>query len=1320
MITTSSRLSTIAVAVAAGLTGMTAVAAQQLTPVEGKVKAVEQVAATVKNKQAIKQANQRAQLSRYIIEFDNSPVATYRGGLPGLAATSAQATGAKQLDVKAQPVQSYSAFLLNQQRQTLGAIQRSVPGIQTERQLTLTFNGAIVNYNGGSLSPAEFKKRLMQIDGVKAVYEDELYYVDMDASNDLINASEAWQVLGGQASAGSGVNVAVIDTGIDFAHPMFTDNGHDAPDLGVTDDYCATNAGVCNDKLAVARYFPAPSSVHPDEFMDSPMDMNGHGTHVAGTSVGNPVSVTYNGIALNFSGVAPGSNLLVYKALWMTADGRGSGLTSSLASALEAAAADGADVINNSWGGGAGGSPSSSPYKSIMESLDEMGVVTVTSAGNSGPGATTVGCPGCIEETITVASTQTGRVFANEVEVTGYGNAPARLGSGNFELVEPITADLLPAAQLDEANIEACTAFEAGAFDGKIALVSRGTCSFEQKANTVQAAGAVGMVLYNNEGGVIIMNMGAATLPGVSILQADGLAIEEAWEEGMQATIQPNFIENVAANVDIMSDFSSRGPNGDPSMLKPEIAAPGSDILSAAPGQGLAVMSGTSMAGPHVAGAAALVIANNGDLVPQQVKSILMTSANTNIKKEDGETAADAFDIGAGRLDMATAMNTALTVDVASFASPICISTCSFDRTVTSLADEATEWTASVSFVDPNMSADFASSITVDANGSADLSVTIDGTYAVEGWNFGTLTLTEASGTYADVSMPIAVYTALSTDTGVLTGGITEGSATTGEDMVTSIINAMGYTGEEVTLTAQYPTDEAFVLDADSVAVVETGSTATSSEFNAETRSFTWVGTQTDVPGEVTMTDASASFPYANLSLDDLAASIPDFSYESACVEGCDETVLSLDLSAVDYTWEFGGEAYTDIHMWENGVVEFGPGGALYTFITQDLPNPSDPNGIVAAFWNDFEIFAEDGEMRYALIGDETSTYLILEWFQVREWNDPTGPAFTFNVWFELDTENVYVNLLDVAQGDAPYGTIMGMENLDGSEGGSVSFDSSNPPTDASTTALTYLPGTTASVVVNATAQVADFGDIGGASGEGLHSRAVTIDVTEAVGTPERSFTTMMSAQSGSETAEAVLPIRIAPNGALQGEVVAAPENGSVTFDGLVASYTPNAGFVGEDSFSYRAVDADGQVSGTNTIAVTVTNTAPEVTAAGPESAEGGDTVELEAIGTDADEDSLTYTWVQTAGPEVELTGATSATASFTVPELDDESTVTFTVTASDGAAEAEASVSVVLAATEAEPEPEPETPTSSSSSSFGWLFTLLALPLVWLRRRFV
>src|SRR5690606_5158640 len=110
--------------------------------------------------------------------------------------------------------------------------------------------------------------------------------------------------------------------------------------------------------------------------------------------------------------------------------------------------------------------PSSSPYTAIMQSLDEMGIVTVTSAGNSGPGAKTVGCPGCIEETITVASTHTGRVFETLFTVDGLDPITTAPGNGNFEFSKEIVGALVPALAVDEENFEGCVPFEEGTFAG--------------------------------------------------------------------------------------------------------------------------------------------------------------------------------------------------------------------------------------------------------------------------------------------------------------------------------------------------------------------------------------------------------------------------------------------------------------------------------------------------------------------------------------------------------------------------------------------------------------------------------------------------------------------------------------------------------------------------------------------------------------------------------------------------------------------------------------------------------------------------------------
>ncbi|MGS0724478.1 S8 family serine peptidase, partial [Shewanella sp. 30m-9] len=167
------------------------------------------------------------------------------------------------------------------------------------------------------------------------------------------------------------------------------------------------------------RWSQPTFQVCPDEYM-SPLGFGGHGTHVAGTAVGNKVETTFQGVDVTLSGVAPAAYLMAYKALYSKADCTGgSGSNIMLMEALEHAVNDGADVINNSWGGGAGADPSSSPYKTMFEAAEAAGIVVVSAAGNDGNTAKTVGCPGCIESGITVANSTTGRYFANSFNTGG-------------------------------------------------------------------------------------------------------------------------------------------------------------------------------------------------------------------------------------------------------------------------------------------------------------------------------------------------------------------------------------------------------------------------------------------------------------------------------------------------------------------------------------------------------------------------------------------------------------------------------------------------------------------------------------------------------------------------------------------------------------------------------------------------------------------------------------------------------------------------------------------------------------------------------------
>ncbi|HET8816787.1 MAG TPA: S8 family serine peptidase, partial [Pseudidiomarina sp.] len=792
----------------------------------------------------------------YIVQLEAPAATLYNGGISGLSPSSAKANGLEQFDASLPAAKNYQEFLLQEQRKVASAMQAKFPELQVSRHLSLTMNGMVVEIPG----KVDAKAELASIPGVKRVFENEMMYTQMDTSIDLLNTPEVWSVLGGQETAGAGIKVAVIDGGITPTHPMFADNGHVAPTTPVaTDDYCSTvDATFCNDKLIVARYYEPTFETLPEEVL-TPQDVGGHGTHVAGTAVGNPVTTTIGGAAVNVSGVAPGAYLMVYKALFRNTENVGSGSNAMLIPALEDALADGADVINNSWGGGAGTAPEDSAYRTVFEAINAAGVLTVTSAGNSGPGQMTIGCPSCIEDGLTVANTTHGRDFVNQLSVSGLTGIDATEGS-QTSLEENFVAELTATIVVDEANALACNAFAEGAFNGELVLVQRGECSFEQKAINLDNAGASGMLLYNNVPAPLIMNVGASTLPSFSISQADGEAILAAWTAGDEAVITPAQAKVYPERADIMAVSSSRGPNGNPNFLKPDIAAPGSSILSANTSGGLSLLTGTSMAAPHVTGAAALMKSVYGDVDADQLKSILMTSSIGGIRKEDGVTASDPFDVGAGRMDIAAAANVAVVVDKPSFAEVSCAITCTFDRTITDISGAASSWNATVMMRDTDVTASLnVTNVEIAADGSAQFELTVDTRFAEDGWYFGEVML-ESNGNSTDLRLPIAVYATKSDNPAIVSVGQTAGEAVIGSPYTLTARGALGSTGEPVTIDVQVPAGATVVEG--SVTASETRSTATEFGLSDDGSMIRWTGTQTD-EANTSSVDVSASFPFA-------------------------------------------------------------------------------------------------------------------------------------------------------------------------------------------------------------------------------------------------------------------------------------------------------------------------------------------------------------------------------------------------------------------------------------------------------------------------
>lgn len=1290
----------LAVAVASSLAATSAVAQQFVVDREA-------VVTPVLNQHVVEKSPrtklQYAVPTYYIVQLEAPSAIMYHGGVKGLQGTSTQATGTEKFVTDSAATKRYSDYLVEQQRQVLSVMQARVPGLKATRHLTATFNGFIVEVGSDD---AALKAQLQAIPGVKRVFDNEIHYVNMDASLSIINAPAVWQTLGGRAAAGAGTKVAIVDTGINEEHPMFQASGQ-TPYAGEFDDYCGTeNPTFCNDKLIVARSYMTETflaGANPNETL-SPKDFNGHGSHVAGTSVGNVITADLGGIATTLSGVAPGAYLMAYKACYQIASGQGSCPTVMTIAALEDAVLDGADVINNSWGGGAGSAPENSAHKPVIEALNAAGVLAVFSAGNSGPGAQTIGCPSCVEDTLTVASTQTGRVFEGSVVTAG--NTFVSYEGSNTAIEAPLTFELTAAVVADANNALACEPFAPGTFDGEAVFTQRGVCSFEIKANNIAAAGGAAMVLGNNQAGIIVMSMGTATIPSVSISQADGDTLLANWEAGDTVVLNPEQAKIYPENIDVISGFSSRGPNGNPTFLKPEIAAPGSDILSASPfGDGLRMLSGTSMAAPHVAGAAALMKQIHG-VDSNQLKSILMTSSVGTVKRDDKVTPANPFDVGAGRLNLVNAAHSAVTIDKPSLVNNSCSITCSFDRVITNISGAATAWSVAVTFDDPALTATTnVAAVTVPANGSVTLRVTIDSRWAQQAWKFGQVKLTSNTAGVADVVMPIAIVPSRSDNVSIVSVGQVGGSTVPGDGLVLSAKAALGNTGEDVTLTIDVP--EGLEFDLDSVVVDEVLATEVSRELSADGRTFTYVSTQTNAPNTSSLTDVSDTFGFTGFSI----AGQPWANV--LCGTGCDDNVYGFNLGATGGI-VIDGRMASYLTLGANGVIAVDDQRAAFSatggmWYNEAIPDAIPPNGLFAPLWADLQLLpANNGLIHWAAISDGTFSWFVWEWTNANVWGDDSGDLYTVSIWVKRGTGDVYFNYINVPA--APEFATVGVESTDGTFGTQMYYDGEGTM-PASGTAYKALAnkGTRAQSNVEYTLNIPFLGEAGNKTASVFKNSATGVAVNLTAETVDVGFDVLnlVTVSSADESYSAINPVSVTADGAVTIVVVDEPANGTTSVAGNVVTYIPNTGFAGTDSFTYHGVDEAGSTTTTATVQVTVTNRAPTARITGGPTTlqQVGATVNLSgATSSDPDGDALTYSWTRLSGPAVVLSPMNAATTSFTIPAGADGASFRIQLTVSDGALSHSTVFTVAVE--------------EKSSGSFAFWLALLSLPLALLRRR--
>ena len=598
-------------------------------------------------------------IPRAVMQIIDTPVAVVvELEQPSLIA-SMTAAGQTPRTMSAAAQRSYAEGLLAAQAPLVAEVQAR--GGVVMGQYTKTYNGILVKAPGKEIAA------LYKLPGVKAVHRAPLHTVELGASVPLINADDVWAI--GPGADGEGVTIAIIDTGIDYTHAAF--GGPGTPAAFADNDPNVIEAGTFPTAKVIGGYDFAGTNYDADDDTSvpvpdaDPLDEGGHGSHVASTAAGMEVVDSGSAEVLVGSGVAPGASLYALKVFGAV------GSTNVVVNALEWAMdpngdgdlSDRVDVVNMSLGSPWGTASASDPDVVATNMAVALGTVVVASAGNEGDSSYVTGAPAVADKAISVAASSTGFVTLPTVKYGVSSSVPYMPGNA---FSTAVTAELVDVDAVDGTPLgDLCvtTGVTAGALTGKVALIQRGTCSFSVKIQNAADLGALGAIVYNSAAGgeeFISMLTAPATLPAGFTARSFGLTLK-ASAAGTVVTVGPDReVEMIAfGTADQVAGFSSRGPRGFDSKLKPEISAPGVTITAAGMGTGDAgvSMGGTSMAAPHIAGVAALVLADDPALTPEQVKAAIMSTA---VDLDPGDP--DSYQIvprtGAGRVDALAAVTT--------------------------------------------------------------------------------------------------------------------------------------------------------------------------------------------------------------------------------------------------------------------------------------------------------------------------------------------------------------------------------------------------------------------------------------------------------------------------------------------------------------------------------------------------------------------------------------------------------------------------------------------------------------------------------------
>lgn len=730
---------------------------------------------------------------KWFVELIDPPALAFEGGpVHSLQADSAPQRVGKTMqptaphlngrpgyDAQAPEVEAYVAHLVQQRSRVLDQasfeLGRTVEPAHTYHHV---FNGFVAVLN------KQEARKIARMPGVRAIRPVLAHKLEMDAGPEVIGARNVHAGVGPlPANGGEGTVIGIIDSGINWDHRYFSDD--DLPSGHVfTNPYdsqlgeCSKPEVKCNDKLVGVYDFTVEGT--------NGKDPDGHGTHVAATAAGVPIEYTLSSsgsYVYDTTGVAPHANIISYKVCYKDhpsnddLDDQCEG--SAIMDAWEQAITDGVDVVNYSIGG----SPSD-PWASSSQLLNlwSAGIAFVTSAGNDGPDLGTVGSPADAPWTFAVGSSTHGRLVGDRATVVDLDNRFVIHGNGP-ELSESISAPVVPVDNVS-GDLFACSSLQADGLEGAIAFIQRGMCTFETKVNNAAQAGAVAVLVFNNvEGPPIVMGgLAETTIPAAMMSLEDGTAALAAIADASDPTATLHADGFAIRNPDWqdrISSFSARGPVEYSGVMKPNVVAPGSNIVAGwhdGP-ESLAFSSGTSMASPLVAGAVALLKSIHPDWTLDVIHSALETTAETDPLRYEDDTAT-FFDRGAGRVRVDRAALAGLFLPITrhefSLANPStggdpsqlnlsgiwaqeCAGSCTFERTVEALGGDS--WEVSVQGDIPV--AVSPQSFTLDEGERQQLSIEVDARALPTGTlGEASILLTPSSGAFSAQKLTVGVQSA--------------------------------------------------------------------------------------------------------------------------------------------------------------------------------------------------------------------------------------------------------------------------------------------------------------------------------------------------------------------------------------------------------------------------------------------------------------------------------------------------------------------------------------------------------------------------------